>query len=65
MKRGTVLQAKVLAHQTGQATCPQHEIDKEAILLRATKNFSHVKSLTAAKNKVAVAETTEKCSCCV
>ena len=45
-------------HHTGQAACPQRKIEKDAILRRATKNFTHVKSLTVAKNKVVSAETT-------
>ena len=46
------------SHHTGQAACPQRKIEKDAILRRATKNFTHVKSHTLAKNNVASAETT-------
>ena len=40
------------SHHTGQAACPQRKIEKEAILLRASKHISYAKALTSAKNKI-------------
>ena len=40
------------SHHTGQAACPQRKIEKEAILLRASKHISYAKALASAKNKI-------------